>query len=259
MDLGIRGRKAIVLASSRGLGRACADALAREGVDVVINGRTEADVVATAESLATEHGITATPVVADATTQEGRDAMLAACPEPDILVLNGAGPPPTPFAKIEQADWEDTLAKTMVAPLVMVGAVVDGMRSRKFGRIVTITSAMVKSPSPMMSLSIAPRTGLTGALKALSKEVVRDNVTVNQMLPERIDTDRQRYMADLAMKARGITYEEARAEQEATIKAGRLGTPEEFGDACAFLCSAQAGYISGQNLQLDGGSYEGLF
>ena len=133
------------------------------------------------------------------------------------------------------------------------------MCEREFGRIVTITSAMVKSPNPMMSLSIGPRIGLTGVLSGLSKSVVKHNVTVNQMLPERFDTDRQQQMAQLVMKLRGVTYDEARAEQEASIKAGRLGRPEEFGDAFAFLCSAQAGYISGQNLQLDGGSYEGVF
>lgn len=258
MDLGIAGRRAIVCASSRGLGRACASSLAREGVDVVVNGRTRADVVDTAAELRAAHGVAVDEVIADVTTPDGRLALLEACPTPDIVVLNGGGPPPRGFTAIAEHEWHEALVGTLVSPLLLVAAVIDGMRERGFGRIVAITSAMVKSPNPFMSLSVAPRTGLTGALKGLSKEVARDNVTVNQMLPERIDTDRQEFMARQVMELRGITYAEARAEQAASIAANRLGTPEEFGDACAFLCSAQAGFISGQNLQLDGGSYAGL-
>lgn len=259
MDLGLHGRRAVVCASSRGLGRACADALAREGVTVVVNGRNASEVTTTAGAITEAHGTEAIPVVADFTTEAGRATLLAALDEPDILVLNGAGPPPTPFADIDETMWEQALRNTLVAPLLLVRAVLPGMRARKFGRIVAITSAMVKQPSPTMALSHAPRTGLTAVLKSISVEVVRDNVTVNQLLPERIDTGRQQEMARLAMEARGITYEEARAEQVKAIAARRLGRPEEFGDACAFLCSAQAGYISGQNLQLDGGSFRGLF
>lgn len=259
MDLGITGRSAILMASSRGLGRACAESLAREGVHVVINGRTEADVVATCAELAAAYGITATPVVGDATTTQIHDALLAACPEPDIVLLNGEGPPPTAFGDIDDAKWTDTLQRTMVSPLLFVQRVIEGMQQRRFGRIVAISSAMVKSPNPLMSMSHGPRLGLTGVLKGLSKSAVAHNVTINTLLPERFDTGRQQQMAQLVMKYRGVTYEEARAEQVASIKAGRLGDPQEFGDTFAFVCSAQAGYMSGQSIQLDGGSYEGVF
>jgi 3-oxoacyl-[acyl-carrier protein] reductase len=259
MDLGIRGRAAILMASSRGLGRACAESIAREGVDVVVNGRTEADVLLACEQLHAAHGVRATPVVGDATTTEVHDALLAACPDPDIVLLNGEGPSPTPFGAIDESMWADTVQRTMVSPLMFVQRVIGGMQERRFGRIVAISSAMVKSPNPLMSLSHGPRLGLTGVLKGLSKSAVAHNVTINTLLPERFDTGRQEQMAQLVMKFRGVTYDEARAEQVASIKAGRLGRPEEFGDTFAFVCSAQAGYMSGQNLQLDGGSYEGVF
>jgi 3-oxoacyl-[acyl-carrier protein] reductase len=258
MDLGIRGRTAIVCGSSRGLGRACAESLAREGVDVVINGRTADSVAATATDLAERFAVVVTPVVADIDTVEGRAALLAACPAPDILVTNNAGPRPADFAATDLEAWRAAIESNMLAPLMLVQGVLDGMRARRFGRIVNITSAMVKSPHPLMVLSIGARTGLTGVTKALSKQVVCDNVTINNLLPERFDTDRQRFMAEMTMKLTGVSWEEARAQQVATIAAGRLGEPAEFGDMCAFLCSAQAGYLSGQNIQLDGGSYEGL-
>ncbi len=179
--------------------------------------------------------------------------------KPDIVLLNGEGPSPKPFDRITEDDLHASLQQSLVGPLMFVQRVLPGMCDRGFGRIVAISSAMVKSPNPMMSLSHGPRLGLTGVLKGLSKDVVRHNVTINQLLPERFDTGRQQQMAELVMRLKGITYDEARAEQVASINAGRLGTPEEFGDAFAFLCSAQGGYLSGQNLQLDGGSYEGVF
>ena len=259
MDLGIAGRSAILLASSRGLGRACAESIAREGVHVVINGRTEADVLQAVDELRAAYPVTVTGVVADATTAEGRDALLRACPEPDIVLLNGEGPSPAMFDSLTEEQWAETTQRSMIAPLLFVQAVLPGMCERGFGRIVAISSAMVKSPNPLMSLSHGPRLGLTGVLKGLSKDAVAHNVTINQLLPERFDTGRQRQMAELAMLIKGITYDEARADMIATIKAGRLGRPEEFGDAFAFLCSANAGYMSGQNLQLDGGSFEGVF
>jgi len=259
MDLGISGRSALLMASSRGLGRACAESLAREGVHVVINGRTEADVHQTCQELAGSYGITATPVVGDAAVTSVHDALLEACPEPDIVLLNGEGPVPTAFGGIDAASWHDTLERTMVSPLMFVQRVIEGMQQRQFGRIVAISSAMVKSPNPMMSLSHGPRLGLTGVLKGLSKTAVKHNVTINTLLPERFDTGRQEQMAQLVMKFRGVTYEQARAEQVASINAGRLGRPDEFGDAFAFVCSAQAGYMSGQAIQLDGGSYVGIF
>ena len=259
MDLGISGRNAILLASSRGLGRACAESLARERVNLVINGRTAADVDRAATELRDAYGITVSGVVGDSTTTEVHDALLAACTAPDIVLLNGEGPTPALFDTITEAQWVETAQRTMISPIQFVQRVVPGMCERGFGRIVAISSAMVKSPNAVMSLSHGPRLGLTGVLKGLSREVVKYNVTVNQLLPERFDTGRQQQMAELAVAIKGITFEEARAEQVATIAAGRLGRPKEFGDAFAFLCSEQAGYISGQNLQLDGGSYEGVF
>jgi 3-oxoacyl-[acyl-carrier protein] reductase len=259
MDLGIAGRSAILIASSRGLGRACAESVAREGVNVVINGRTEVDVTTAVDELRAAYDVTVTGVVADATSAEGRTALLAACPAPDIVLLNGEGPSPALFDTLSEEQWAETAQRSMIAPLMFVQSVLPGMCERGFGRIVAISSAMVKSPNPLMSLSHGPRLGLTGVLKGLSKDVVKHNVTINQLLPERFDTGRQRQMAELAMLIKGITYDEARAEMIASIKAGRLGRPEEFGDAFAFLCSANAGYMSGQNLQLDGGSFEGVF
>ena len=259
MDLGLRGRRAILLASSRGLGRACAESIAREGVDVVINGRTAADVETAVDELRRDHDIEVHGVVGDSSTSEVHEALVAACPEPDIVLLNGEGPSPMAFDRIDEASMTASLQQSLIGPLMFVQRVLPGMRERRFGRIVAISSAMVKSPNPMMSLSHGPRLGLTGVLKGLSKDAAPHNVTVNQLLPERFDTGRQQQMAELAMQFKGITYDEARAEQVASIKAGRLGRPDEFGDTFAFLCAAQSGYLTGQNLQLDGGSYEGVF
>ena len=182
-----------------------------------------------------------------------------ACPEPDIVLLNGEGPPPTPFANLGPEALEAAFRQAVVGPVAFLQKVVPVMVERRFGRIVAVSSAMVKTPNPVMSLSHGSRLGLAGILKGLSKDVVAHNVTVNQLLPERFDTGRQQQMAELVMQFKGVSYDEARAEQIASIKAGRLGRPEEFGDAFAYLCSAQAGYLSGQSLQLDGGSYEGVF
>lgn len=259
MDLGIAGRSAILLGSSRGLGRACAESLAREGVNVVINGRTAEDVHSLVAELASRHEASVVGVVGDSTTAQCQNDLLTACPQPDIVLLNGQGPSPMKFAEISRDDWDSAVTQALIAPLEFLQKVIPGMKERNFGRIVAVSSAMVKSPNSMMSLSHGSRLGLTGVLKGLSKDLARHNVTVNQLLPERFDTARQEEMAKVAMKIQGITYEQARANQISSIKAGRLGLPHEFGDACAFLCSAQAGYISGQNLQLDGGSYEGVF
>ncbi len=256
MDLGIRGRRALLCASTRGLGRACAESLAREGVDLVVNARSGA--AEAAEELADRFGVTVVGVDADLDTTEGRAALLAACPECDILVTNNAGPSPSVFTDTSLEAWEAALAANLLAPLQMIQGVLPGMRARRFGRIVNITSAMVTTPHAFMTPSVAARTGLTGVTKAVAGEVAADNVTVNNLLPERIDTGRQRQMAELAVSVKGITLEEAYAEMAATIAAGRLGRPEEVGDACAYLCSVQAGFISGQNLHLDGGSYRGL-
>jgi 3-oxoacyl-[acyl-carrier protein] reductase len=259
MDLGIRGRKAIVCASSRGLGKACATALAREGCEIVINGLDEKRLEATAEEIRKSTGAKVTAVRADLNTEDGRNALAGACPEADILINNNAGPAPGKFEDWDRATWMAAIEANMLAPIFMIKAVLPGMRARKFGRIVNITSAMVKSPRfPDMGLSTSARTGLTGLSKSLSRVVAVDNVTINNMLPERIDTDRQRFMAERIMKQNNITMEEARQRIADSLPAKRFGLPEEFGDTCAFICSAQAGFMTGQNIQLDGGSYEGV-
>ena len=258
MDLGIAGRKALLCASSQGLGYACAQALAQEGVNVTINGRDEDKLRKAAGALSELGKREARYVVGDVTTDEGRAALLASCPEPDILLNNNAGPSARQFLDTEPPDWHATLAGNMVAPILLIHAVLPGMIERKFGRIVNITSAMVTAPKPHHTLSAGARAGLTASLKALSLDVAKHNVTINNMLPERFDTQRQEQMARAWMKREGITYEQARALQVKAIAANRLGRPEEFGAAFAFLCSAHAGYISGQNLHLDGGSYPAL-
>ena len=259
MDLGIAGRRAILLGSSRGLGRACAESVAREGVELVVNGRTSEDVDTAVDELSAKHGVQVAGVVGDSTTAEVQAELLAVCPEPDIVLINGQGPPPTPFSRLDDEKWDAAVRQSITGPVGFLQQVVPGMVEREFGRIVAVSSAMVKSPNSMMSLSHGTRLGLAGILKGLSNDVVKHNVTVNQLLPERFDTGRQQQMAQIVMKAKGISYDEARAEQVASIRAGRLGRAEEFGDAFAFLCSAQAGYLSGQSIQLDGGSYDGLF
>jgi len=256
MDLGIAGRRALVCGSTRGLGLACAESLAREGVDIVINGRSGAAEVAA--ELAAEFDVSVLGVDADLNTESGRSALLAACPEPDILVTNNAGPPPSTFVETTPEAWQAALTANMLAPLQMIQAVLPGMRARRFGRIVNITSAMVTTPLVLMTPSVAARAGLTGVTKAIAGDCAADNVTVNNLLPERIDTGRQRQMADFAVATRGITLDEAYAEIADTIAAKRLGRPEEVGDACAYLCSVQASYVSGLNMHIDGGSYRGL-
>jgi 3-oxoacyl-[acyl-carrier protein] reductase len=258
VDLGIRGRKAIVCASSQGLGRACAYALAREGAQVVVNGRDPAKLETTAAEIAKSTGAKVTPVVADLNVQAERERRVASCPEADILVNNNAGTPPGRFEDWDHGDWLAALEANLLAPAMMIRALLPGMKERGFGRIVNITSAMVKTPLAPMALSTTARTGLTALCKSISKPAARHNVTINNLLPERIDTPRQEQMARIVMKLSAVSYEEARQQQVDSIAAGRLGLPGEVGDACAFLCSAQAGYISGQNLQLDGGSYDGL-
>lgn len=258
MDLGIKGRRAIVCASSRGLGRACAEALAAEGVAVVINGRDPERLDATAAEIRATHGAVVTPVLGDVTTEKGRAALLAACPDPDILVNNNAGPTPRNFLDVDRDRWLAALDANMVAPLLLTAAVLPAMKERRFGRIVNITSAMVTTPRPHMVMSSGARAGLTAAMKGLSFEVAPFNITVNNLLPERIDTDRQHFMAEQAARRLGITFEEARVEQVKSIAANRLGEPREFGATCAFLCSALAGFISGMNVHLDGGSYPAL-
>ena len=259
MDLGLKGRKALVCASSQGIGLACATALAREGCAVVLNGRDEAKLAQAAAQVREKGGAVEVRWVAgDLTTEEGRATIVAACPDADILINNNAGPKPGKFQEWDHARWLAALEGNLLAPVFMIHALLPGMRDRKFGRIVNITSAMVKAPRPHQGLSTAARSGLTALCKAISREAVADNVTINNILPERIDTPRTKYLAERMMAQQGITFEEAMRQIVATIPAGRMGRPEELADACAFLCSAQAGYICGQNLQLDGGAYPGL-
>lgn len=258
MDLGLNGRKAIICASSRGLGKACATSLAREGVDVIINGRSAENLEAAMAEISQTATGKVSAVLADINTSEGRARLVAACPDADILVNNNDGPPPGNFQQWEEDDWHRALDANLLAPVFMIKALIEGMKQRRFGRIVNITSAMVKAPRAVMGLSTTARSGLTAMCKGLSVDVAPFNVTINNMLPERFDTERQKQMARLAMAFKKITFEEARAEIAQTIAAKRMGEPHEFGDACAFLCSAQAGFISGQNLQLDGGTYPGL-
>jgi 3-oxoacyl-[acyl-carrier protein] reductase len=259
MDLGIEGRKAIVCASSQGLGFACALALAREGVEVILNGRRKDKLTEARTMLLRSWPAGKVRVVAaDITTEDGRSALLDACADADILVNNNAGPPPGKLADWDRNAWIAALDANMLPAILLIREVLPGMRARQFGRIVNITSAMVKSPHPLMGLSTAARAGLTAVCKALSHEAAPDNVTINNLLPERIDTPRQEFMAQRLMQEQSVTYETARRQIVQSVSAKRFGTPEEFGDACAYLCSRQAGFISGQNLQLDGGSYAGL-
>ncbi len=259
MDLGIAGRKALVCASSGGLGKACALALAQEGVDVTINGRNEDKLESTAEEIRSGTGVEVTAVLADLNTEGGREKLLAACSAPDMLVNNNGGPAPGHIESWSRDDWLEGIEMNMIAPVMMIKGVITGMRQRRFGRIVNITSAMVKAPFKVMGMSAGARAGLTAFCKSLSRDVAEDIVTINNLLPERIDTDRQVFMAKSRAKSAGMTYEQAREEIIQSLAAKRMGRPEEFGAACAFLCSDKAGYISGQNLQLDGGTYPGVF
>jgi 3-oxoacyl-[acyl-carrier protein] reductase len=258
MDLGIAGRTAIICGSSQGLGFACALALSREGVRVVINGRDQAKLDRAAAQLRAVTRTEVTPVAADLASADGRTRLLAAAPACDILVNNNAGPKPAFFSEVDQDAWRDVLEANMIAPMMLTRAVLPHMKEQRFGRIVNITSAMVTTPRPQMAPSAGARAGLTAAMKALALEVARFNITINNMLPERFDTDRQHQMAKAAMQRDGISYEEARARQVESIAAKRLGDPEEFGATCAFLCSVFAGFMSGQNIHIDGGSYPAL-
>jgi 3-oxoacyl-[acyl-carrier protein] reductase len=255
MDLGLQGRRAIVCAASKGLGAACATALAREGVSVVITGRSVEALEKAARAIAQETGSDISIAPGDIATEAGRAAALARCPDPDILVNNAGGPPPGDFRDWEREDWLRALDANMLAPIAMIKAVVDGMIGRRFGRIVNITSASVKSPIPNIGMSNGARAGLTGFVGGLARQVAHHNVTINNLLPGPFTTDRLRttMAAGAARAGRSIEEEMAtRAEQNPT---GRFGEPEEFGRACAFLCAASSGFIVGQNLLLDGGAF----
>lgn len=259
MDLGIAGRKAIVCAASKGLGRACALALAENGVELVVNARGAEALEATAGEIRARTGVTVTAVAGDITAPEGRAAVLAACPEPDILVNNAGGPPPGDFRDWGEAEWIAALRANMLTPIELIRAVVDGMAARGFGRIVNITSSAVKAPIAELGLSNGARAGLTGFVAGLARAIAGRGVTVNNLLPGRFATDRLRQNLAAGAARKGISVEEAERAARAAIPAGRFGEPEEFGRCCAFLCSAHAGYVTGQNFLVDGGAYPGTF
>jgi 3-oxoacyl-[acyl-carrier protein] reductase len=258
MKLGIEGRWAIICASNRGLGKGCAMALAAEGVNVVVNGVNEATLGKTADEIRTAANVAVIPVVADVSTTEGRRKLLTACPEPDILVNNAGGPPAGNFRDFTHEQWLKALETNMLAPIELIKAVIDGMIARRFGRIVNITSSSVKAPIGSLGLSNGARSGLTGFVAGVARDVARHNVTINNILPGSFDTDRLRGGASRNAQD-GKTVEEVLEEYRAEQASGRLGNPEEFGMVCAFLCGANAGYITRQNILLDGGTYPGTF
>ncbi len=253
MDLGLKGRSAIVCAASKGLGKASAMALAQAGVRVVITGRNAATLEATAAEIRAATGAEVLTAAGDITTPAGREAALALCPEPDILVNNAGGPPPGDFRDFTEEMWLAALNANMLTPIAMIRAVIDPMIARRFGRIVNITSAAVKSPIGVLGLSNGARAGLTGFVAGLARDVAKHNVTINNLLPGPFNTERLQVTAGNS----GRSLEEEIAFRAAKNPAGRVGEPEEFGAACAFLCSAQAGFIVGQNLLLDGGAFSG--
>jgi 3-oxoacyl-[acyl-carrier protein] reductase len=259
MDFGIKGKTAIVCASSKGLGRGCAFSLAREGVDLVITARGKEALEKTADEIRAATGVKVTAIAGDITTEAGRALVLAACPNPDILVNNAGGPPPGDFRTWTRDTWIAALDANMLTPIELIKATVDGMITRKFGRIVNITSSSVKAPIEILGLSNGARSGLTGFVAGIARKTVAHNVTINNLLPGSFDTDRIRTTLAAQAKARGVDVELIRKERQAQCPAGRFGDPAEFGDACAYLCSAQAGYVTGQNFLIDGGSYPGTY
>jgi len=259
MDLGIAGRKAIVCASSRGLGKGCAMALAQAGCEVVVNGRDQKTVEATANEIAKATKAKVTPVAADVGTPAGQSKLFAACPSPDILVNNNAGPPFRDFRELTRQQMIDGVIANMIVAVELIQKVIDPMTERRFGRIVNITSSAVKAPLAGLDLSSGARAGLTAFLAGVARTVADKNVTINFLLPGPFDTDRLRSNIEMNAKKSGTSFEQASAARKQTVPAKRFGTPEEFGAACAFLCSAQAGYITGQNLLLDGGTIPTAF
>ena len=258
MDLGIAGRWAIICASSKGLGRACAMALAEAGCRVVVNGRDAARLETTAQEIRAK-GAEVVAVSGDVGDPHVREALLAACPAPDILVNNNGGPPPQPFKAITREDLLRGLDANMLTPIALAQAVIPGMVERRFGRIINITSSSVRAPIAGLDVSSGARAGLTAFLAATARAVARDNVTINSIQPGAFDTDRIRGTIHKLAANRGIDEAKVRAEREASIPAQRFGEAYEFGQLCAFLASAHAGYITGQNILIDGGAFPGAF
>ncbi len=261
MDLGIRGKTAIVCAASKGLGRACAFALASEGVNLLINARSEEALNETADAIRRQTGVSVETLAADVTTEDGQARLIAACPNPDILVNNAGGPPPGDLLNSGREDWLKAIDANMLAPILLTRAVLGGMSNRKFGRVVNITSSAVKAAGSyaMLGLSVGARAGLSGAAAVMARQVVEQNVTINNLLPGRFETARMRDNLVFSASKAGVPLEQEETRLRSLIPAKRFGDPEEFGAACAFLCSAQASYITGQNIVIDGGAYPGLF
>lgn len=259
MDLGIRGKNALVCGASKGLGRACAMSLAREGYSVAIVARNREQLEKTTAEIRAATGAKITVVATDITTDEGRAAVLAAAGTLDILVTNAGGPPTGDFRQFSREDWLRALNNNMLTPIELIRATVDGMMVRKFGRIVNITSGAVKAPINVLGLSNGARSGLTGFVAGIARETVRHNVTINNLLPGAFATERLGGLFAAQGKSRGVAAEVVAEERRKQIPAERFGAPEEFGEACAYLCSAQAGYITGQNFLIDGGAYPGTF
>ena len=255
MDFGLKGKRALVCASSKGLGRGCAEALAGEGVNLVINARTASDIEATAQEIRDTYGVEVVAVAADVTTEEGREKLLAACGQIDILVNNAGGPPPGVWTDWEREDFIKALDANMLTPIALIKALVPGMMERGWGRVVNITSRAVKSPLAPLGLSNSARAGLTGYVAGTSRQIAHSGVTMNNLLPGSHTTDRIATLDANAARAQNISVEEAREKRQAGNPMKRDGTAEEFGGACAFLCSQQAGFITGQNLLLDGGEF----
>jgi 3-oxoacyl-[acyl-carrier protein] reductase len=258
MDLGIAGRTAIVCASSKGLGRGCAQALAEAGCTVVVNGRDATTLEAAASHIRASTGATVIAVVADVSTKAGQDALLAAAPRVDILVNNNGGPPPKPFREVTREALLEGISQNMATPLELTQRVVDGMIAHGFGRIINITSASVLTPLTGLDVSSGARAGLTAFLAGVAREVAHANVTINNILPGVFATDRLTTSTKRVAAMKGITEDEVMAQRRAEVPAGRFGTPDEFGAACAFLCGAQSGYITRQNWLLDGGTFPGV-
>ena len=258
MDLGIAGLNALVCASSRGLGRACAEALAQAGVRVAINGRDGERLARVRDEIAESTGAEILAVAGDVSTPAGRDALLSALPQVDILVNNNGGPPPRDFREVDHDALIAGLEANMIAPIALVQAVADGMVERRFGRIVNITSGSVKMPLPGLDLSSGARAGLTGFLAGVARKLAGSNVTINNLMPGAFDTDRIAALVQNQARQSGRSPDDVRRERERSIPAGRFGDPAEFGAACAFLCSARAGYITGQSLLIDGGAFPGI-
>lgn len=259
MDLGIRGKKAIVCASSRGLGKGCAIALAEAGCDLFLNGRDAGALSHTATEIRQRFGVAVTETAGDVSDPEVQKALLAACPSPDILVNNNGGPPYRDFRELDRAKILEGVTNNMVTPIELIKAVIDGMAERGFGRIVNVTSLSVYTPIPGLDLSSGARAGLTAFLAGVARTVANRNVTINNMLPGKLDTDRLRGPHEPGSIEDPVQGAARRARLSAEVPAGRLGTPEEFGQICAFLCSVHAGYMTGQNIPVDGGLYVSSF